>query len=409
MAVTKISVSKKKALTSISTTKPKAAFMPIDATKKSPAATASAASKDGSKKPGKRARTVTKWSKEEVQFVLESIIKYHDKRQNRYKISLFTTIASIFEPKFNITVEGDQMATIFKSVKKSYNHFLKLTTNPQFVYDTEKALIILPLEIYNSNVKQDLRLLSHIAVKQSEDHVEITFPYFSIMQKILKTNDFTSNTSNINNYNNNNSNNSKKNNNNAGHVMVQETPGPQHQHILNGQIDVVDNVESSQNDTTAFAGLSGPDQSFGDGAMAAMQPGLNHHHHNPHHQLELPATSYKDPFADHVNALPHTSSHPQSHPQQHQHSSRLTSQRGHPQEQQQQQQQPMLPLLPVNEENNEFQRKVLQLIDLWNIERKTHTDTIATLQDKIDLTNKAVLAIDYKLDKVLEYLKRKTQ
>ena len=409
MAVTKISVSKKKTLNS-TPTRSKSAFTPIDATKKSPVAAASAASKDDFKKTGKRVRTVTKWSKEEVQFVLESIVKYHDKRQNRYKISLFTTIASIFEPKFNITVEGDQMATIFKSVKKSYNHFLKLTTNPQFVYGTEKALINLPLEIYNSSVKQELRLLSHIAVNQNGDRVDITFPYFSIMQEILKANDFTTNTSNINNDNDNNSinsssedNNSNNNNNNTGLVVVQETPGPQHHHIH--QIGVVTNVESSQNDTTAFASLSGPVQSFGDEEMTGMQPGLNHqhhhhHHHNRNHQLGLPAISYKDPFTDHVNTFPHKS----LHPQQHQHSPRRPSQREHLQEQQLE-----LPLLSVNEENNEFRRKVLQLIDLWNIERKTHTDTIATLQDKIDLTNKAVLAIDYKLDKVLEYLKRTTQ
>lgn len=401
MTITKITASKKKASTASSVTKSKAAFTPIDTTKK-PATTLSVtAPKDGQKRTGKRARTVTKWSREEVQFVLESIIKYHDKRQNRYKISLFTTIASMFEPKFNIPVEGDQLATIFKSVKKSYNHFIKLRASPQLIYDEEKTSIIVPLEVFNSGVKQGLRLLSHIAANQIEDHVEITFPYFEIMQEILKTNDFTNNNDK------NNKNNDKNNNINEENDTEKETSVLQHQPVNNGQINVIDEVDGSRNDSTSFAGISGSDQPFDDETVAALQPTLNHHHHHHqhhHNQLNLSATVYKDQFSDSVDSFQRAHPHLQPHTQQ------LASQHVHiqPNYRYNLQQQPVLPPLSVSEENKEFRRKVLQLIDLWNIERKAHTDTIASLQNKIDLTNKAVVALDYKLDRVLEYLKRTT-
>lgn len=401
MAITKTTASKKKASTSSSVTKSKAAFTPIDATKKPTTILSVTSPKDGQKRIGKRARTVTKWSKEEVQFVLESIIKYHDKRQNRYKITLFTTIASMFEPKFNIPVEGDQLATIFKSVKKSYNHFIKLRTSPQLIYDAEKTSIIVPLEVFNSGVKQGLRLLSHIAANQIEDHVEITFPYFEIMQEILKTNDFTNN-------------NDKNDKNNDNNNTINEDNNTQKessvlQPVNDGQINVIDEEDGSRNDSTSFASISGSDHHFDEETVAALQPTLNHHHHQHHHhhhnQLNLSANVYKDQFSDGVDSFQRAHTHLQPHMQQ---ITQQASQHVHlqPNYQNNLQQQPVLPPLSVSEENKEFRRKVLQLIDLWNIERKAHTDTIASLQNTIDLTNKAVVALDYKLDKVLEYLKR---
>ena len=108
------------------------------------------------------------------------------------------------------------------------------------MYGTEKALINLPLEIYNSSVKQELRLLSHIAVNQNGDRVDITFPYFSIMQEILKANDFTTNTSNINNDNDSNSINSSSednnsNNNDSEPVDATAGPGEEDEDFMTGQ------------------------------------------------------------------------------------------------------------------------------------------------------------------------------